>query len=245
MTPTEFNPEPSAANGGQQLVPAGTTTGALETVSCWNRIGVNGDGTCAELTKFVHCRNCPVYSNAAALLLDRSLPADYRRHWTGHFALEKKRVAPGKMSVVIFRVGAEWLALSTKAFQEVAERRRIHSLPHRRQDVVMGLVNIRGELLICVSLGRLLGIEKPGPPGHSRAIRDRLVVAEAQGSVFTFPVEEIHGVHRFHLEELKDAPATVSRANPGFTRGILGWGKKSVGCLNEEALFATLNRSLL
>src|SRR5438445_8021579 len=65
---------------------------------------------------------------------------------------------PARTSAVIFRIHSEWLALPTEAFQEVAERRRIHSLPHRRNGVVLGLVNIRGELLICVDLGRVLGI---------------------------------------------------------------------------------------
>ena len=47
--------------------------------------------------------------------------------------------------------------------------RLIHSLPHRRQGIVLGLVNVRGELLICVSLARLLGIvPDPHPPSRGR-----------------------------------------------------------------------------
>src|SRR6202051_4814439 len=84
-----------------------------ETFDCWNKIGVNGDGTCRELEQFVHCRNCSVYSAAAAHLLDREPPAGYRRDWTEQFSRAKKRVTPGKMSVVIFRIGSEWLALPT------------------------------------------------------------------------------------------------------------------------------------
>ena len=33
---------------------------------CWNKIGVRGDGSCPELARHVHCRNCPVYSASAA-----------------------------------------------------------------------------------------------------------------------------------------------------------------------------------
>ena len=43
-------------------------------------------------------------------------------------------------------------------YEEIAERRSLHSLPHRRRGIVMGIVNIRGELLICASLGKLLGL---------------------------------------------------------------------------------------
>jgi chemotaxis-related protein WspD len=212
---------------------------------CWNQIGVSGNGTCPELTKFVHCRNCPVYSAAGALLLDRVPPSDYRQRWTEHFAREQRRPQPGKKSVVIFRVGLEWMALSTKSFQEVAEERRIHSLPHRRNGIVLGLVNIRGELLICVSLARLLGLEKKADDAGARTLYERLVVAEWEGSLLTFPVNEVHGVHRCHPEEMKEAPATVAKANPGFTRSMFMWQGRRVGFLDEETLFSTLNRSLL
>src|SRR6185503_5608888 len=99
---------------------------------------------------------------AAIQLLDRPVIADYRREWSEHYAAEKKLTAPAKTSVVIFRIISEWLALPTHAFQEVAERRVMHTLPHRRRDLVLGLVNVRGELLICVSLGQWLGLAEPG-----------------------------------------------------------------------------------
>src|SRR5437870_1931260 len=128
---------------------AGLTTPEIQT--CWQTIGVYGNGECQELKEFVHCRNCPVYSTAAQRLLDRPLPADYQREWTQHFSKKETPGKPVKTSAVLFRIGAEWLALPAQTFQEIAERRPIHSLPHRRLGVVVGLVNVRGELLICVS----------------------------------------------------------------------------------------------
>src|SRR5712675_856785 len=94
--------------------------------ACWQSIGVYGNGECRELQKFVHCRNCPVYSRSALRLLDRPLPTDYRAEWAAHFAKEQKISPPIKASAVLFRIDAEWLALPTYAFQEVAERRRTH-----------------------------------------------------------------------------------------------------------------------
>ncbi len=186
-----------------------------------------------------------MYSAAARQLLDRSLPPDYRHGWVGHFSRVKHQVKPGKMSAVIFRIGAEWLALPTRTFQEVAEQRRIHSLPHRRQGILLGLINIRGELLLCVSLARLLGIESGAVREKPFSICDRLVVTQWQGSLLTFPVNEVHGVHRYHPEELKEAPATVAKSHSNFTRGILTWQDKPVGCLDEDLLFSTLNRRLM
>ena len=112
--------------------------------------------SCVELEQYVHCRNCPVYSAAALTLLDRELPPEHLAEWTAHFAGRKKLEEPDTHSAIIFRIASEWFALSTLALDEVAEPRTIHSLPHLRSSIVLGLVNVRGELLICVSLAKML-----------------------------------------------------------------------------------------
>jgi chemotaxis-related protein WspD len=205
---------------------------------------VHGDGSCPELKKFIHCRNCGVFSSAAHRLLDRPLPQEYRREWTLHFSQEKKRAAHAKLSAVIFRVGDEWLALPTQAFQEVAERRRIHSLPHRRQGIVLGLANIRGELLICVALSRLLSVDRAPSPQLARTTYDRLLVTSWDGSRLVFPVDEVQGIHRFQGHELREPPATVVKSKPCFSEGILLWRDKAVGFLDPSLLFSTLNQNL-
>jgi len=222
---------------------AGENVSPSRVGACWNEIGVYGTGTCKELEQFVHCRNCPVHSAAGAELLDRPLPENYRQEWSQHFSVEKHRAIPAKMSVVIFRIQSEWLALPTTAFQEVAERRLTHSLPHRRQGIVAGLINVRGELLICVSLRRLLGLDQAGS-APARRPSDRLLVMNWDGNRLAFAVDDIHGVHRFQPQELRDAPATVSKSSFTFTQGIFMWQQHPVGLLDADALFSVLNRSL-
>jgi chemotaxis-related protein WspD len=218
--------------------------GVPEIVDCWNQTGVSGDGTCPELPKHGHCRNCPVYSAAGSRLLDQQLPADYRREWTVHLARKRTPGAPVKQSAVLFRIGPEWLALPTRSFQEVAEPRPVHSLPHRRQGVVLGIINVRGQLLICVSLSRLLGLETESGAARSSGVGARLVVAEWQGKLLAFPVDEVHGIYRYHASELRPPPATLAEAGVNFTRDLLVWRDKFAACLDEETLFASLNRSL-
>src|SRR5688500_77970 len=125
---------------GQLHIGADATSPAIN--DCWNKIGVRGDASCAELEQHVHCRNCPTYSAAAVQVLDRELPSDYLSNWTSHFATEKAAVELDTQSAVIFRVGTEWLALSTSVFLAISEPKPIHSLPHRRNRVVLGLVNV-------------------------------------------------------------------------------------------------------
>ena len=211
---------------------------------CWNTIGVSGNGSCRELPRYVHCRNCPVYSAAALELLERPATEEYRREWSAHFAREKNIATPARMSVVIFRVALEWLALTTHAFQEVAERRAIHTLPHRRHSVVLGLVNIRGELLICASLTRLLGMGVETARDRSRTNHDRLLVTHWEGQRVVFPVDEVHGIQRVRKDELREPPATVAKSTKTHSRGVFAWRDHTVGLLAAELLFPALNRNL-
>lgn len=219
-------------------------SGANELDDCWNRIGVAGDSSCAELTRVVHCRNCPVYSAAGTRLLDRPALPEYRREWTEHFASAKAEAAPGKISAVVFRLGDEWLALPTRVFLEIVECRAIHSLPDRRNSVVLGVVNLRGELLVCVSLEKLIGLKPTPKQGEAEPSNKRLMVTEWQKSILVFPVDGIHGIQRYHPEELKPVPATMLRGAPALMRGLLTWGNRQVGCLDDDVAFSTLNRSL-
>jgi chemotaxis-related protein WspD len=214
---------------------------------CWSKIGVWGNRECGELKKVIHCRNCTVYSSVAAQLFGGKLPARYLEDWTAHFAADAKVESEQMQTALIFRVGAEWLALSPTSVKEVAEGRPTHSVPHRRSNVLLGLSNIGGELLLCVALDRLLGFEKaePGQSASKQTINRRLVVAGRETSRFVFPVDQVDSIHRFKPSELKATPTTVAKAHTAPLRGILLWQDKSVGCLDEKLLFDMLERSLM
>ena len=212
---------------------------------CWNTIGVRGDASCPQLPVHVHCRNCPIYAAAALEVLDRDLPSNYAAEWTSHFAQTTAAEDLHTDPVVVFRVGAEWLALSTRVIKEVADLRPIHSLPHRRSGGVLGVANVRGELLVCVSVGQLLGVEQGEESRHEqRGVHQRFLVIQHEGHRAVLPVDEVHGIHRVHARELRDVPATVARATATCTKAILLWNGKSVGLLDEQLLLFLLSRSL-
>jgi chemotaxis-related protein WspD len=194
----------------------------------------------------VHCCNCPVYSDAAAALLDRPVPADFAIDQARHFQAPKPVDEQQTQSVVVFRIGPEWFALPTPVIAEVAEHRVIHSVPHRRAGIVLGVVNVRGELLVCASLERLLGLHAAAEaPGAASRKRDRrLLVLRHDGVRVVLPADEVSGIQRFHAKELKDVPTTVSKAATAHSRAVLSWSGHVVGLLDEQLLFRTLQRSV-
>jgi chemotaxis-related protein WspD len=212
--------------------------------ACWKRIGTFGDRSCPELAGLAHCRNCPVYSAAGRRLLDRPFPEGYRQEWMERLAGRKETGTVETLSVIVFRLREELLALKTVFFQQAAEAVTPHSIPLRSGEVFKGVVNVNGELLLCVDLASLLGVTGGAEQAAGRKVYRRLIVVMRDSQRFAFPADEVFGVHRFPLARVQELPATVSRSIRALTAGILTWRERTVGLLEEEKLFAALARSL-
>ncbi|MFT4435870.1 chemotaxis protein CheW [Caballeronia sp. 15715] len=233
---------------------------------CWNRIGVRGDGSCPRLAEYIHCRNCPVHNAAAARVLDREHSADTAiehtplHRQTAQSLTEYAAREADATSWLVFRIGDEWLALPTVIFQQVAQLRPIHSLPHRRHRAVLGVVNVRGTLLVCASLARLFGIasvvgqdgRRPEQQGTDARDLARLLVIEPGtdagehgdlGNPIVFPVDAVDGVHRFARADFQAVPATIASMSASHAVAVTAWNGVTVGLLDAAKLFETLNRS--
>jgi chemotaxis-related protein WspD len=213
---------------------------------CWNKIGVRGDASCPELKTHIHCRNCPVHSAAAVEILDRDLPANYLEEWTRHVAQEQPVMEGDTQSVVVFRIASEWFALPTSVFKEIVGMRPIHSLPHRRTGVVLGVANIRGELLVCISLRKILRLEETAESKEEkpRTARACMLFMQHEGLRAVYPVDEVFGIQRFRLREFMAIPTTLAKAATTYTKAVLPWRQETVGLLDENLLFHTVSRGL-
>ena len=215
--------------------------------ACWNRIGVwsRDVASCPELKQFIHCRNCSRYSAAGRQMLERPAPEDYRLEWTERFTRAKHSEEARAGSVLLFRLGDEWLAMDSHCIKEICEMKSIHSLPHRSDPLLKGLVNIRGELRICISIGNILQLEKStGSHAIDHEIYERMVLVEKDTQSFVFPVSEVHGIHHYASNELHATPATIAKSSNSFSTGILPWNGHHVGILDHEFLFYALARGL-
>src|ERR1700674_1360236 len=131
----------------------------------------------------------------ATRLLDREVPEASLRESTAHVAAKKSVVELGTKSIVIFRIGTEWLSMPTDVFQEIGDRCTVRRLPDHRGGILSGLVNVRGELLLCVALGVILGLDK-APQGQRPAksnSAERLMICKRSDARLAFQVSEVNG----------------------------------------------------
>jgi len=203
---------------------------------CWQRIGIWGDRTCPELRLHTHCHNCPVFASASRRFLDAPPPDDYSDEWTQRLSEIEEDVAAGSLGALVFRLGDEWLALPVSVLIEVTHPRKTHRVPHRG-GLLAGVVNIRGELHLCVRLDLLLGID---PPGAANGTHPRLILVRKDAEGWVFPADEVDQVRRIGPEELSSVPPTLSRSSARLTRGIFTSEGRAIGLLDDERLFQTL-----
>jgi chemotaxis-related protein WspD len=188
-----------------------------------------------------------VYTAAGRQLLEREPSAAYLHEWTHVLAQEQEEGrAAAALSALIFRLDTAWLALPTQVCKEVAEMRAIHTLPHRSGGILLGLVNIRGEIHLCLSLSRLLGLEQSQERGETKRQQasPRLLVVQRARDCWSFLVDEIQGVHHFHPRVLQPVPDAVA-TTPVFAQGTIAWRNISVGYLDPELVFAALYREIV
>jgi chemotaxis-related protein WspD len=222
-------------------------------IDCWRQIGVEGDRSCPELKTFIHCRNCPVFAAAARSFFDRPAPEGYLAEWTRWLAdadsLGRRAAGEGTLmevqgeiqvqregvSMLIFRLGGEWLAWPTGSVVEVTTPRPVHRVPHRSNRVFSGLVNLHGQAQLCVSLHGLLGVDAPAASPRLVVVRDR-----ERAETWAFGADEVLGVHRVPRSHWRSVPSTLINPAVGFSQAVLSWNGRSVGLLDEQRVFTVL-----
>lgn len=210
---------------------------------CWNRIGVFGDKRCERLERHIHCRNCEVYGAAAIALLDRygsSLERDADDCGQG----EAQEPIGEQRSLLIFRLGEQWLAIATRCLAEVMPVSPIHSLPHRKSTGLLGVTNVRGTLVACLSLSELLDLETDDSRQSGQRVIPRMLILESGSGPLVVPVDEVSGIQKIPLARISNAKQDDKRTISRFTAGVLQWRGQSITLLNDEQLLQNMIGSL-
>ncbi len=206
---------------------------------CWNRIGVHGDKSCVRLTWHVHCRNCEVYSAAAVRLLER-----YGAVQEEAPAQEQEEDLGECRSWLIFRLGQQWLGLPTGRVDEVVAPRPIHSLPHQRSRSLLGVGNVHGVLLACLSLTELLGLKAEQAAVPAQPAAPRMLILGGQGGQWLVPVDEVAAIESLPLQAVAAVAGAGGQGLSRFASGVLQWRGRSITLLDEVQLFQAMEGCL-
>lgn len=200
---------------------------------CWNKIGTWGKETprCARLADVGHCSKCDVYQGAGRVVLQRPAPRGYLEEWREFLAAKPNTGSASGRFFVLFELGGQLYALPAGALEQVANASPVRTLPHNRRPGLLGVVNVRGEVLPCADLAVLLN--SPAFDANRSAVSyRRLLVAKPGSARWVLPAEQVVGLQRLEPEKLRENLS----GDGALLQGTVVWDEREVHVVSVERL---------
>jgi len=130
-------------------------------------------------------------------------------------------------SLIVFRVGDEHIGIDILHVREVVEWQEPVKVP-KVPSFILGLVNIRGNVIPVISLRQRLGL-------GGVETGELLLIAEAKGRIAGLKVDELFGTKKVDASRLSDRGELRStKKETNFFTGIYEDDKKPIHILDLE-----------
>ncbi len=123
----------------------------------------------------------------------------------------------GEAQLVVFSINAEEFGVEIKNVQEIIRMTKITEIP-RAPSYVKGIINLRGRIIVVISLNVIMGM-----PGREHNADTRIIVADVDGTIMGFIVDSVSEVIRISQSNIEDAPSVIT--NKIHTEYLKGVGK--------------------
>jgi purine-binding chemotaxis protein CheW len=122
------------------------------------------------------------------------------------------------LEVVTFELGSECYALETRQVRRVVKRELVTPIPGT-SELLVGVVNLQGEILLVFDLRVLFGVARQGPTEWSR-----VVVLGEERDEFGVLADAAQEVRTIRVDALFPVPDAQEGAGRPHVRGVTGGG---------------------
>lgn len=168
--------------------------------------------------------------DAAAEKWEQALIAKRTQHLKDTL-LEEERVVEEEMYVTVL-IGDERWALPIADVSEILPRPKVTPFPGDKPCLV-GVMNLRGELLAVIDLARYLGI-------HEMGIDDYVVVVQMSGVRMALLIDSITNISGVSRDSVKAAISSADGEASGMVLGEILVEGHVVSILDTQRLLATV-----
>jgi len=136
----------------------------------------------------------------------------------------------GRLSLLLFRIGEEWYAVPVGDVREIFQEYTLTRIPCV-PDFILGVVNVRGEILSVTDSARIMGIgsiemrENGLPPA---------IVVSDNNVTTALVVDEIGDIADVPSDALEPAISIIDRAQAEFIAGSVYIDGSLVGLISSE-----------
>ncbi|WP_292486871.1 chemotaxis protein CheW [Methanohalobium sp.] len=119
------------------------------------------------------------------------------------------------LQLVAFNLGDEEFGVDIMQVQEIIRTQEVTRIP-QAPDFVKGVINIRGKIIVVVSLDKCLGLDSRETDEHSR-----IIVVEVGGSVVGMVVDSVSEILSIQESNIEPAPDIIaSKINADYLKGV-------------------------
>ncbi len=186
------------------------------------------------------------HAGALGRLLDRPVSAADLAEGADLAARPAEARSAAAMGLLLFGIGRETAALPASMLRGVTPAARVVPIPHRSSGVLRGMCNIRGELVLCADLHRLLGLparSDDAPAAEAPGARRMIVIGPAH-DCWAFEVDTLVGIARIDPASLRPPPVTVKHAIGSFTSGVTEIDGTCVTVLDGDRILAGIKAGI-
>lgn len=132
---------------------------------------------------------------------------------------------------IIFHVGPEEYGMDVQVVTAIEPMMDIVPVPNAPA-CVLGLMNLRGEVIPVYSLRKRFGLEE-----QNDAAKNKLIVARYDGKSIAFKVDEVLEMQDFEEDSVSDTPKIAKTAKTAYVRGVANKQGKLVLLLNPAGMY--------
>ena len=172
-------------------------------------------------------------------LLDRPISSENFDENTRLVGQRHEEVESDELTVLIARIGDEWLGFDALFAYRVHEPAIIRRVPHRNAEHLAGVAAVDGEIVPAVRLDLLLDLVRDASPTEPR-----FVVVGPPDRRWVIPVDEVEGMIQVPRATIIDPPTTVSASLHRHTIGLISRDGRLAALLDSDRLLNLLDGGL-
>ncbi|MDO1581897.1 chemotaxis protein CheW [Rhizobium oryzicola] len=135
------------------------------------------------------------------------------------------------LEIIAFRLGQESFCIRTTAVREIRGWAASMPIPNS-PDYVLGVINLRGNVIPTIDLARRLGM-----PAAERTERSAIVVVEAGHTTIGLLVDHVTDMLSIPSDHLQPVPQVFSNFDSQYCEGIITHADGMICFINLERLF--------
>lgn len=145
------------------------------------------------------------------------------------------------VGLLMFRLGEEWYAVTIDAVREIYNEYEVTRIP-RVPDFVLGVINVRGEIVSVTDLGTLIRVPSRSELDIEQELPSAIIVSTGE-CVSAIVVDEIGDIVDVLVGALEPPLSTLDKAQAEYMSGSVYINELLIGIVNVEKILEPIGES--